>query len=257
MSEKAHTWRGDFYAGVAIVLPVAVSLVIFEWLLGAVSNAASTLLFFLPWVLDREFIYVNGRSGQMFWHWKVAATVLLVALVWLTGHLGRDFLGRKAIAAVDAILLRVPVLNTIHGVVKQVNDAFRSTHGRSFKQVVLVEFPRKGVYSLGFVTGADQQEVQHRTQEKVLSVFVPTTPNPTSGYLVMVPENQVRVLDMTVTDGIKYIISLGSVTPPWQPALPGGAGTLVAPANGEAPGVLEGGSGREEEGSTVTVVEAR
>jgi uncharacterized membrane protein len=104
-------------------------------------------------------------------------------------------------------------LNKIYGTVKQVNEAFSSNQKSAFRQVVLVEFPRAGHYSIGFVTGEQTQEVQLKTPEKVVSVFVPTTPNPTSGFLVLVPERSLTKLDMTVADGIKFIISLGSVSP--------------------------------------------
>jgi uncharacterized membrane protein len=218
VSDKRPTWRGDFYTGLAIVLPVAISLVIFKWLVLTISDIASILLFFLRWLIDPAFVF--DRTGDMFWYWKFLALAIALVLIWVTGHLARDYLGRRLIAFVDAVLLRVPLLNKIHGVVKQVNQAFTSGTSNAFRQVVLVEFPRPGMYALGFVTGADQREVQHRTKEKTVSVFVPTTPNPTSGFLVMVDENKVTKLDMCVTDGIKFIVSLGSVSPPWDPANP-------------------------------------
>lgn len=218
MSDKRPTWRGDFYTGLAIVLPVAISLVIFKWLVLTISDIASILLFFLRWLIDPAFVF--DRTGDMFWYWKLLALAIALTLIWLTGHLARDYLGRRLIAFVDAVLLRVPLLNKIHGVVKQVNQAFTSGTSNAFRQVVLVEFPRPGMYALGFVTGADQREVQHRTKENTVSVFVPTTPNPTSGFLVMVDENKVTKLDMSVTDGIKFIVSLGSVSPPWSSSQP-------------------------------------
>jgi len=213
------------------VLPVAISLAIFKWLVGTVANFTATLLFFLPWLLDREHIFVNGRSGPLFWYWDVVALLLALGALFLVGRLARVYVGRRLIAAVDALLLRVPVLSGIHAVVKQVNEAFTSKSGNSFRQTVLVEFPRAGVYSLGFITGADQQEVQARTREQVLSVFVPTTPNPTTGFLIMVPENKLVRLDMPVTDGLKYIISLGSVSPPWDAnGAPAAPPSVPAPA---------------------------
>ena len=227
MSDAATHWRRDFYAGLAVVLPVAISLAIFKWLVGTVSNFAATLLFFLPWLLDRQHIFVNGRSGAFFWYWDALALVLAFALVFVIGRAARVYIGRRVIGAVDALLLRVPVLNRIHGVVKQVNAAFTSKSGQSFRQCVLVEFPRPGLYSLGFVTGTAQAEVQARTAATVISVFVPTTPNPTTGFLIMVPEDKLTKLDMSVADGLKFIISLGSVTPEW---LPGGLPVPGTPA---------------------------
>lgn len=235
MSDGRPHWRRDFYAGLAVVLPVAISLAIFKWLVGTVSNFATTLLFFLPWLIDRRHIFVNGAGGTVFWYWDAVAIALAFVLVLVIGRAARVYVGKQLIGAVDALLLRVPILNRIHGVVKQVNEAFTSKSGQSFRQCVLVEFPRAGLYSLGFVTGTPQAEVQARTQAKVLTVFVPTTPNPTTGFLIMVPEDQLTLLDMSVSDGLKFIISLGSVSPEWQPGglpLPAGNG---APAARPAP----------------------
>jgi uncharacterized membrane protein len=98
-----------------------------------------------------------------------------------------------------------------------VNDAFTSGGKNSFKTVVLVEFPRAGMHSIGFLTTEQQDEVQAKTKEKVVCVFIPTTPNPTAGFLVLVPENKVIKLEMTVAEGIKYIVSLGSIAPEYEP----------------------------------------
>jgi len=109
-------------------------------------------------------------------------------------------------------------LNKIYGTFKQVNEAFTSSNKSSFKQVVLVQFPQPGQYSVGFLTGADHPEVQEKTGENLVSVFVPTTPNPTSGFLLMVPASEIVKLDMSVADGIKFIISLGAVAPEYTRA---------------------------------------
>ncbi len=120
----------------------------------------------------------------------------------------------------DASLLRVPLLNKIYGATKQVNEAFTSGNKTSFKTVVMIEFPRAGMYSVGFLTSEVHQEIQQKAREKVVCVFIPTTPNPTSGFMVLVPEEQVTKLDMSVADGIKFIISLGSITPEHIPQAP-------------------------------------
>ena len=124
------------------------------------------------------------------------------------------------IRLLDSALLRIPLLNKIYGTLKQVNEAFSSSNS-SFKQVVLVPFPQPGHHAVGFLTGGGHQEVQAKTGKKLLSVFVPTTPNPTSGFLMMVPESEVIRLEMSVADGIKFIISLGAVSPEYLPAAAG------------------------------------
>jgi uncharacterized membrane protein len=119
----------------------------------------------------------------------------------------------------DLVLLRVPLLNKIYGTIKQVNEAFTSGKKSSFKTVVLVEFPHPGHYAMGFVTSEQHEEVQAKTQQNLVCVFVPTTPNPTSGFLILVPETKVTRLEMSVADGIKYIVSLGSIAPEFAPQL--------------------------------------
>jgi uncharacterized membrane protein len=114
---------------------------------------------------------------------------------------------------VDASLLRVPLLNKVYGATKQVNEAFSSGNKTSFKTVVMIEFPRPGMHSIGFLTSEVHEEIQNRLQGKVVCVFIPTTPNPTSGFMVLVPDNQVTRLDMSVADGVKFIVSLGSISP--------------------------------------------
>jgi uncharacterized membrane protein len=111
----------------------------------------------------------------------------------------------------------VPFLNKIYSATKQVNDALASGNKNSFKTVVLVQFPREGMYSVGFITSEQNDEVQAKTKEKVVGVFVPTTPNPTSGFLILVPETQVIKLEMSVADAIKYIVSLGSISHGYAP----------------------------------------
>src|SRR5690606_11838948 len=125
-------------------------------------------------------------------------------------------------------LLQVPLVNKIYSTIKQVNEAFTSSSKSSFKQVVILEFPRQGMYSLGFITGEQNQEIQAKTKERVLSVFVPTTPNPTTGYLVFVPENLLTKLEMPVSDGIKCVVSLGSISPLYTPSADPAALTAAA-----------------------------
>ena len=109
--------------------------------------------------------------------------------------------------------MRIPLLNKIYSATKQVNDAFSATNKTAFRTVVLVEFPHPGVYSIGFITSDQQEEVQVKTGQKVVAVFVPATPNPTSGFLLMVPAEKAIKLDMSVAEAIKYVISLGAILP--------------------------------------------
>ncbi len=135
-----------------------------------------------------------------------------MALISVVGLLARYYIGKRLIEWVDGAMMQVPFVNKFYGAIKQVNEAF-SGNKHSFKTVVMVEFPSAGIYSIGFITNEQNGEVQQKTKEKVLCIFVPTTPNPTSGFLILVPEEKVTKLDMTVADGIKYIVSLGSISP--------------------------------------------
>ena len=206
-------WRGNFLTGLVVVLPAVVSIALLVWLFGTVANITDTLLIFLP----RKLTHQNQGEGVMYWYWSLAALALAVILISAVGLLARNYLGKQMIAWADGALLRVPLLNKVYATMKQVNEAFTSGKKSSFKTVVLLEFPRPGIYSVGFITSEQRDEVQMKTKENVVCVFVPLTPNPTSGYLLLVPEEKVTKLDMSVADGIKYIISLGSIAPGYAP----------------------------------------
>ena len=216
MKQRNHfaRWRANFVTGLAIVLPAVISIAVVVWLFGTVANITDTLLIFMP----KEWTHKDNGAGPMHWYWSLCALLLAVLLIGLVGGLARYYFGKKLIELVDLALLRVPLLNKIYSAIKQVNEAFSPSNKSSFKQVVLVEFPRSGSYSVGFLTGEDHKEVQQKTREHVLSVFVPTTPNPTSGFLVLVPEKEIIKLDMSVAEGIKFIISLGAIAPDFTPA---------------------------------------
>jgi uncharacterized membrane protein len=205
-------WRASFLTGLAVTLPALLTLAAVKWLFGTISSFTDTLLFFLPYFLKSKVVYVNGQSAPMFWYWSMLALLLAVMLITLTGLLARYYIGIRMIEWLDTVMMNVPLMNKFYGAIKQVNEAF-SGNKNSFKTVVLVEFPREGMHSVGFLTSEQAPEAQHKTGQKVIAVFIPTTPNPTSGFLVLVPEDKVTKLDMSVADGIKYIVSLGSISP--------------------------------------------
>ncbi|HTL16753.1 MAG TPA: DUF502 domain-containing protein [Patescibacteria group bacterium] len=217
-------WQANFWAGLAIVLPAVVSVAALTWLFGTVAKITDTLLIFLP----LRWTHHDQGNGPLYWYWSLTALVLAVALIGLVGLLARNYFGKRIIQWVDSALLRIPLLNKIYGATKQVNDAFSSSNKTAFRTVVLVEFPKAGVYSIGFITSEPEPEIQAKLEGKIVCVFVPATPNPTSGFLLMVPEEKVTKLEMSVPDGIKYIISLGSILPDYprssgMPLKPGGA----------------------------------
>jgi uncharacterized membrane protein len=205
-------WRRSFLTGLAIMLPALLTLAAVKWLFGTISSFTDTLLFFLQYFLQPAVIYENGDSGPMFWYWSLLALALAAALITGVGVLAQYYIGKRMIEWLDTLMMNVPLLNKFYGAIKQVNEAFAGNRN-SFKTVVLVEFPRPGSYSVGFITSDTQTGVPQRTGKNLVSVFVPTTPNPTSGFLILVTEETVTKLDMSVADGIKYIVSLGAISP--------------------------------------------
>lgn len=217
MNKDFARWQTYFYTGLAVVLPAFIAIGIVSWLFGTISNFTDKLLFFLEYFPEpsREWIYVNGESGAMHWWWSVMALVMAAFIIGLIGRMTRNFVGKKILEFIDWTMLKVPLLNRIYSAVKQVNEALTTKNQSSFKQVVLVEFPGPGMHSLGFLTGESHAEISDQLKNEIISVFVSTTPNPTTGFLVFLPKEKVRRLQMSVADGIKYIISLGSVAPPY------------------------------------------
>lgn len=206
-------WRRSFLTGLVISLPALLTLAAVKWIFGTISSFTDTLLFFLRYCpLDPKLIYVNGDSGPMFWYWSLLALALAAALITCVGVLAQYYIGKRMIEWLDTLMMNVPLLNKFYGAIKQVNEAFAGNRN-SFKTVVLVEFPRPGSYSIGFITSDTQGPVLQAAGKNLVSVFIPTTPNPTSGFLVLAPEDKVTKLEMSVADGIKYIVSLGAISP--------------------------------------------
>jgi len=204
-----HWFKTNFLTGLAIVLPGVISIGILLWLFGTIAGLTDVLLFFLP----KEWTHQNNGTGPVYWYWSLLSLIVSVLIVCAIGNLARYYIGRKFILFIENTMLKIPLLNKIYSTVKQINQAFTSSKKSSFKQVVLVEFPKAGIYSIGFLTAENNEKFSELTKKRLVSVFVPTTPNPTTGFIVLVPENEIIKLDMTVPEGIKFIISLGSISP--------------------------------------------
>ncbi|HEY2328328.1 MAG TPA: DUF502 domain-containing protein [Verrucomicrobiae bacterium] len=205
-------WRASFLTGLVVTLPAIVSIAAVMWIFKTISNLTDLLLFFLP----KTITHADGGRGDMYWYWSLLALLLAAVMISVVGVLARNYFGKRIIEWLDTAMMNVPLFNKFYGAIKQVNEAFAGNKN-SFKTVVLVEFPREGMYSVGFITSEQHAEMQQKTKEKVVCVFIPTTPNPTSGFLVLVPEDKVTKLDMSVAEGIKYIVSLGSISPEQLP----------------------------------------
>ena len=200
-------WRASFFTGLAVVLPGVITFAVVKWVFVSVSSLTDLLLFFLP----RKWTHEEDGTGPMAWYWSLLAIVVAGVIVTVIGILTRYYMGKRMIAWADNLMLRVPVLNKIYGTIKQLDQAFTSSKKSSFQTVVLVEYPRDGIYSVGFITSEQPDEIETKTGTKCVRVFIPTTPIPTGGFLIVVPAEKAVKLDMSVADGFKYIISMGAL----------------------------------------------
>jgi len=202
--------RNSFITGLVLLLPLGVTIIIINLLLNKVGAPTSKVFF---WFIDpalRQQAWVNPLLD-------VVSTIVLVILIALLGFLSRYFLGRLLVSLTDKVLHAVPFINTVYKTVQQIVSTFSQEQRAVFQKTVLVQYPLKGSYALGFLTSVSKGEVQFKTGAEVVNVFVPTTPNPTSGFLLMVPREEVIELDMAVSDGMKLVISGGAVTPKYNP----------------------------------------
>ena len=198
--------RTYFITGLIIILPIIVSIYLFGFLFIKLTDYIFNLF---------PEIYQTHFQAKIFL--RIIALGLLVGVIILLGMFGRNIIGKKLLHLGESIILKIPLLSRVYIAVKQVSEAFLGYDKNILNQVCLIEYPRKGVHSIGFITSKTIGEIQYRTQKPVINVFIPTTPNPTSGVLIMVPENEVIPLQMTIEEGLKLVISGGAVVPKFNP----------------------------------------
>jgi uncharacterized membrane protein len=196
--------RRYLVAGLLIWAPLAVTY----FLLRFAVNLMDKTLAVLPQQYQPEELLGLHIPGL--------GVILTFVVLFLTGMLAANFVGRYVVGGWESLLDRIPVVRTIYGGAKNFAEIVFSDSNESFKKVLLIEYPRKGIYSLAFQTSSELGEVQARTGQDVVCCFVPTTPNPTSGFVIMLPKKDVRVLDMEIDEALKMIISLGVVVPTWR-----------------------------------------
>ena len=177
------------------------------------------------WVLWNLFAFIDRLPqripGQPFAGIPGVGVVIFFGVIILVGIFATNIIGKRMISFGEKIMARIPFANRIYLAVQQISTAFIGSKRSIFNKAVLVEYPRKGIYSIGFVTSEAVGEVQHKTEKRTVCVFVPTTPNPTSGMLVFVPQEDLIYLDMTTEDGLKLVISGGVFAPSYPRALEG------------------------------------
>ncbi|MEL7448421.1 MAG: DUF502 domain-containing protein [Pseudomonadota bacterium] len=194
--------RRYLIAGLLIWLPLTVTVLVIKVLVDLMDR--SLLLLPPAWRPDALLGFSIPGLG----------VVLTFAVLLVTGILVANFFGRRLLGAWESLLARIPLIRSVYSGAKQVAETFFADSGQAFKKVMLVEYPRKGVWSLAFQTSSDLREIQARTPKEVVCVFVPTTPNPTSGFIIMAPSDELIELDMSVDDALKMVISLGVLVPP-------------------------------------------
>ncbi len=198
----AARMRNYFLAGVIVVAPISITFFIVWQVVQVVDNNVGKLL---PSRYNPETYLPFSVPG--------IGVVLMVVLITLIGMFAAGFIGRAVMRTSERLLNRMPIVRSIYGTLKQIFETVFSHSSQSFREVVLVEYPRRGVWAIGFLTGTTRGEIQERVEPKLLNVFLPTTPNPTSGFLLFVPKEDVLHLDMSVEEGIKMVISSGIVAP--------------------------------------------
>jgi len=198
-----HKLRKYFLTGLLVVVPIAMTILVVRWLVHFVD---SLLMAVLPEALRPEVLYGLPVPGV-----GLVATLLLILLI---GVLAANIFGRSLVTFSEKLVDRIPFVKGIYLLFKQVSDTVLNRDRGAFRKVVLIEYPRKGIWAVAFVTGVTKGEVQEITEQRLVNIFVPTTPNPTSGFYILVPEGDMIELSMTVEEAFKLVISGGMVTPP-------------------------------------------
>ena len=193
--------RKYFVTGLLIWVPLAITL----WVLDLIVTTMDQTLRLLPAQWQPHTLFGHDIPGL-----GVVLTVLVVAL---TGVLARNFIGERLVSYWEALLGRIPIVRSIYSSVKQVSDTILSPNGQAFRRALLVQYPRPDVWTIAFQTGTPADEVRRRVGVEMVSVSVPTTPNPTSGFFLMVPRAETIDLNMSVDEALKYVVSMGVVAP--------------------------------------------
>jgi uncharacterized membrane protein len=207
---KLHTslftkLRGYFLAGILVTAPISITLYLTWGLLNFIDSKVSS-------VIPAEYYRETAIPGL--------GLVIAVSFFIVMGWFAKNILGRIIIQSSEYLLDKMPIIRTIYGATKQVFETIMGSQSQAFREAVMFEFPRKGIWAMGFVTGLSEGEVQRLTDDVVVNVFFPTTPNPTSGFLLFIPKKDLVVLDMNVEEAIKMIVSGGLITPPDRKIMP-------------------------------------
>jgi uncharacterized membrane protein len=195
------TFRKYLIAGLLVWLPLAATAFIIK----LVINLLDKIILFLPLQYRPESLFGFSIPGF--------GLALAIGVLLLTGMLAANLLGRELVAIWEGILSRIPIVRNIYNAVKQIASTILTSKGKSFRKVVLAEYPRKGIWSIGFLTNEQVELKCQGLRDEMVAVFLPTTPNPTSGFILLFPREDLIELDMSVEEGFKFIISIGVIVP--------------------------------------------
>ena len=189
--------RNFFVTGVIVLIPIGFTLYLSRFLI----NLSTKLV-------------PSGLNPNTYLHYDIPGIEIILTVIFITivGGLSLSFLGKKFLQIIDDLFKRIPILRTIYSAIGQMTDSFRNQEG-SRKSVVLLEYPRKGSWAVGFATKENTSEIKSKTKHNLVNVFVPTTPNPTSGFLLMIPKEDLIYLDMSFEEASKFIVSAGTSNP--------------------------------------------
>ena len=189
--------RNYFFTGVIVLVPIGFTLYLSKFLI----NFSTKLV-------------PSGLNPNTYLPYSIPGIEIILTVIFITiiGGLSLSFLGKKFLQIIDDLFKRIPILRTIYSAIGQMTDSFRNQEGNK-KSVVLLEYPRRGSWAVGFATKENTGEIKSKTNQNLVNVFVPTTPNPTSGFLLMIPKEDLIYLDMTFEEASKFIVSAGTSTP--------------------------------------------
>jgi uncharacterized membrane protein len=208
--------RRYLIAGILVWLPLGVTVLVVKLFV----DLSDQIMVLVP----------PGYHPEALLHMPIPGIGILISvlIIFFTGVIAANIFGRRLVAAWESLLARIPLVRSVYSAVKQLTETLFSPSGQSFRKVLLVEYPRRGLWTLAFQTGTDVGEAQEKVGRDVINVYVPTTPNPTSGFFLMVPREDVVELDMSVDAGLKMIISMGVVVPQREKLPPDVAQTRVS-----------------------------
>jgi uncharacterized membrane protein len=201
--------KSSFLTGLVIMLPICITVLVVNFMLDYIGEPVSRVLFYWLDIGVRD----RGFAGILI---NVLSTLFILVLITLVGWISKYFFGKFLFKFTEGLIDRVPFVRTIYKSLKQIMRTFSESNTSAFSKAVLIEYPRRGSYAIGFLTSDVGGEVQDKTGQHVVNVFIPTTPNPTSGFLLMIKREDIIELDMSVGDGIKMVISGGIVVPPYN-----------------------------------------